>query len=136
MCIQTNRITSSLVACAAMGLAFIAMPSPAAADKRPPIQGAPRASVLAACDKTQGCHYSTNAGGVTVGCSGDNCFACSKTRCVPTVAKQQPGGHVPVGQVNASPTRAAAASTGPVLHGGYTNPTGPTAPTTIVHRKH
>jgi hypothetical protein len=30
--------------------------------------------------------------------------------------------------------RAAAARRGPVLHGGYTNPTGPTLPTTIVHK--
>jgi hypothetical protein len=133
MCIQTNRTISRLVACAAAGLAFVVMLSPATADKRPPIQGAPRSAVLAACDRTQGCHYTTNSGGVTVGCSGDTCFACSKTRCVPTVAKQQPGGHVAVGQVNASPTRAAAATTGPVLHGGYTNPTGPTIPSTHKH---
>jgi hypothetical protein len=59
-------------------------------------------------------------------CTVNSCYkvtSCNDTKC--TVARQ-PGPQ----QMDAK------RGTGPVLHGGYTNPTGPTLPTTVVHRQH
>ena len=71
---------SLFLAVAVMPMVIAALPTPAAA--------APIGAVLAACDRTKGCDYTTDSDGSVTGCSAQSgvCFTCSpKTRqCVGT----------------------------------------------------
>jgi hypothetical protein len=147
-----------VIALAAAGLAWVAMlPSAAANPKTPPSSKPPSTlQVINACARTTGCWFEGNATSGGTGCSPTVCFHCGTDSCTPIKAVkggQHPVGHLPVGQTDgvkailratqvghgATQLRTGASvtrSTGPVLHGGYTNPTGPTASTTVVHRQH
>jgi hypothetical protein len=161
MFIRISRSAANIVACAIV-IAAAVMVLPAAADtKKPTPQNVPENQTLAACARSDGCGFvptGNNPTGPGYGCGPYGCFTCNGSTCHATVVKggQHPVGHLPVGRTDAvtrllraSTTRRAAADTahlhasalrsldaGPVLHGGYTNPIGPTAPTRIVHRQH
>jgi hypothetical protein len=98
----TTTLRALGLATATLACAAVLSPANATPKAAPPPFTAPTDKVLAACDRTVGCSYTTT-GGVTTGCSPNVCFVCSGKSCSPLVVKkggQNPVGHVPVVQAS------------------------------------